>query len=118
MSNVPDLDDEERILGKTMKRFRQELNFGRLAASIHHYNSMSLLTEEIFSIKRPNSKLTREYKQLTSAITRENLADRDAVVDQLKSTIYGSESNEKEFAPAGMIEKLPKILSNFANDPE
>lgn len=118
VSNVPDLDDEQRILDNRLRSFRRELGFSRLASEIHHYNSLSLLSEEVFSIKRPNSRLTKEYKRLTTAIARENLRDRDAVLELLRNRGLFVEGEEIVFSSMQVVEKLPDILANFVDDGE
>ena len=118
VSNVPDLDDEDEILGKTMKRFRKELGYKALSAEIHHYNSLSLLNQEIFSLARPNSRLTKEYKILTKAITKQNLADREAVIVFLKSAHRNLMDAMDDISSKVLKDRLQKILDNFTQDGE
>ena len=118
VSNVPDLDDEDQILGKTMRKFRNELGYKELASEIHHYNSLSLLNQEIFSLARPNSRLTKEYKVLTSAITRQNSGDREAVIIFLKSVHRDLRDVMGEGSPENFENKLSTILENFPMDGE
>ncbi len=76
MSNVPDLDDEEEILGNEIKRFEESLGFDSPSAVIHHYDSLALLEQVTFTIERPKSRLAKEYRRLALAIVRKNLDDR------------------------------------------
>src|SRR5262249_33967986 len=64
MSNVPDLDGEEEILNERMEAFREELGYDDLTATIHRYESLSLLNQVIFTYARPKSRLAREYRAL------------------------------------------------------
>lgn len=118
VSNVPDLDDEDEILGKTLERFKEELGYKELAAEIHHYNSLSLLNQEIFSLDRPNSRLTKEYHTLTSAITMRNMRDRDAVIVFLKSANRDLTEVMDDSGPKVLRDKLQQILENFVDDGE
>ena len=118
VSNVPDLDDEDQILGKTMERFKRELGYRELAAEIHHYNSLSLLNQEIFSLSRPNSRLTKEYKSLTLEITKKNLGDREAAIAFLKSAKDDIQIVMNDDAPNALEEKIRLVLKNFPLDGE
>ncbi len=118
VSNVPDLDDEERILGRTMARFQDELGYSSLAAEIHHYNSLTLLNQEIFSLTRPNSRLTKEYQQLAQAITKLNLSDRDTAVDLLKNAAANIAEVATSTGPESLLEKLDIVLKKFSQDGE
>ena len=118
VSNVPDLDDEDHILRKTMLRFRDELAYRDLSSEIHHYNSLSLLNQEIFSLNRPNSRLTKEYAKLTAAIRSRNFEDRDAVLVFLKDT-HGNISEVMEsVGPRILTNRLDTIRENFEHDGE
>ncbi|MEI6544455.1 MAG: AAA family ATPase [Methylococcales bacterium] len=118
VSNVPDLDDEEGILGKTMQRFKAELGYKELAAEIHHYNSLSLLNQEIFSLTRPNSRLTKEYKLLTRSITKNNLSDREVALEFLKSAHRDLTNVMKNGDSIKLDDKLQGILTTFPRDGE
>ncbi|SRR6266540_1863938 len=118
VSNVPDLDDEDRILAGRMRRFKSELKYGELASEIHHYNSLALLNQEIFSLNHPNSRLTREYREVVKAVTRHNPSDRDAVLDFLKRAERRVESVTAEMTPTQFDERLNAILRIFSHDGE
>ena len=85
MSNVPDLDDEDRILKNKIRSFQVDLGFDRDPLVIHHYNSLSLLNQVIFTKDRPRSRLAKEYHDLCRTITRLNPEDRDGSLEYLKS---------------------------------
>ncbi len=84
MSNVPDLDDEDRILQTKMNAFREQLNFVREPMIVHRYDSLSLLNQVVFARDRPRSRLAREYRRLVREIVGRNLADRDGALDYIK----------------------------------
>jgi len=115
-SNVPDLDDEQGILESTLLKFKAELVYDKLSATIRHYNSLSLLDQEIFSLKRPKSRLAREYVILAEAIVRENLADRSAALKFLKQAIK-SLRGQSEASP-DVVEKTKKVVLHFSEDSE
>ena len=83
MSNVPDLDDENQILEKSMKSFRRELGFDE-ALIIHRYDSLALLNQVVFTKDRPKSRLASEYRDVAEAIIRHNLADRESALEFLE----------------------------------
>ncbi len=76
MSNVPDLDDEDQILGSRMKIFRAALGYRQLDV-IHRYDSLALLNQIVFTSQRPKSRLAREYVELTSKLIESNYLDKD-----------------------------------------
>ena len=86
-SNVPDFDDENRILKKRLKEFKRNLDFDEVTTTIHHYPSLSLLNQELFTIKRPKSRLAAEYRLLTEKIQQANLKDRESAIWFLKKEI-------------------------------
>jgi len=71
-SNVPDLDDEDQILEKRIARFKRGLGYEQLAV-IHHYPSLALLNQVIFTKERPRSRLAKEYRAICWQILRYNL---------------------------------------------
>jgi Mrp family chromosome partitioning ATPase/tetratricopeptide (TPR) repeat protein len=74
-SNVPDLDDEDEILGRQLRHAAEELEYERSASMLEHYNSLDLLTQPLFAQSRPNSKLTRQYAKLMNAVIEQNYND-------------------------------------------
>ena len=83
MSNVPDLDDEDRILQENITSFQRDLGFQREPMVIHRYDSLSLLNQVIFVKERPRSRLAKEYHDVTGAIMRLNAEDRDGALDYI-----------------------------------
>ncbi len=82
MSNVPDLDDEDRILARMMSSFERQLRFVDPLV-IHRYDSLSLLNQVVFTKDRPRSRLAKEYRILTKNIVRYNPEDPDGAIDFL-----------------------------------
>lgn len=117
-SNVPDLDDEEGILGNTLAKFKKDLQYDRLSAVIRHYNSLSLLDQEIFTIGRPKSRLAKEYSVLAEAIVRENLADRTAALKFLRHAVTSLRGQGEASASTEVVEKTKTVVLHFAGDPE
>lgn len=115
-SNVPDLDDEDGILGNTLAKFKKDLGYDKLSAAIRHYNSLSLLDQEIFTIGRPKSRLAKEYSALAEAIVRENLADRAAALKFLKYAIASLRGQSG--ASTDIVEKTKTVVLHFGGDSE
>lgn len=86
MSNVPDLDDEDKILEEKIEAFRRELEFEREPLMVHRYDSLSLLNQVVFTRDRPKSRLAREYRGIVREIVGHNLADRDGALEYLART--------------------------------
>ena len=83
MSNVPDLDDEDKILEQSIASFQNDLGFGREPLMIHRYDSLSLLNQVIFTKDRRRSRLAREYGAVTTEIMRLNPEDRDGALQYI-----------------------------------
>ena len=83
MSNVPDLDDEDKILDDKIKAFQEQLLFRRAPMIVHRYDSLSLLNQVVFTKDRPRSRLAREYRALVREIAGRNWDDRDGALDYI-----------------------------------
>ncbi len=83
-ANVPDIDDENKILADRMNHFSSVLGYNAIASTIHHYPSLDLLNQEVFVSKHPNSRLSKEYLDLMRAV-RENPEDREGALAYLKN---------------------------------
>lgn len=119
VSNVPELDDEDGILKETLERFEKSLSYGQLAGEIHHYPSLSLLNQDIFSLTRPKSKLTKEYSSMVAAIVRENLGDREGALsrlDHIRENLPEETALNSGFY--GLEAIIERVLSNFSSDSE
>jgi len=114
MSNVPDLDDEDRILSDRLRAFKQRLGFEGLPRIIHHYNSLSLLNQTIFCVDRPRSRLAREYTELAQLIISGNLADREAALRFLTDQV---DHRQTRVPFATQLEhKLTDLVRQFPHD--
>jgi MinD-like ATPase involved in chromosome partitioning or flagellar assembly len=80
MSNVPDLDDENQDLWRLLMQFQKELGYKKLDATIYRYESTMLFNQDIFVLKRPNSRLARDYRGLVRRLIVYNWADRDGAL--------------------------------------
>lgn len=89
MSNVPDLDDEENILQRRREAFSAGLGYRDLAATIHRYDSLSLLDQVVFTLRRPSTRLAREFRLLTERIMRLNVLDSDGARAFIDSVMRG-----------------------------
>ena len=74
-ANVPDLDDERRILHRQLNEFRKRLDFKELSI-IRRYESLELLDQSVVVIDRRHSRLARSFKRLTEKLVKDNLADK------------------------------------------
>ena len=112
-SNVPDLDDENSILEETLSDFKRKLQYSELAATIHHYPSLALLNQDIFTRDRPKSRLAAEYRQLVTAIQKENPKDRQGALMFLSDELarHGKEPFESERG-----KHLERISENHGKD--
>jgi cellulose biosynthesis protein BcsQ len=79
-ANVPDLDDEKRILSRQLQAFKERLDFKYLAGVIRRYENLTLLDQSIFTLDRPHSRLARSYRRLLRTLLKDNLADRDGAL--------------------------------------
>ena len=87
MSNVPDLDDEDRILESKIKAFQNQLDFKREPMIVHRYNSLALLNQVVFTKDRPRSRLAQEYRDIVQEIVERNLAGREGALVCLRRAL-------------------------------
>jgi MinD-like ATPase involved in chromosome partitioning or flagellar assembly len=118
MANVPDLDDEEEILAEHTARFRETLGYKDLSATIHHQNSLSMLDQDLFVLERPKSSLSREYKQLSEAIVRQNLQDSHGAVAFLDEAMRNFRSARPTIKLKELEDRLLEIKANHPKDAE
>jgi MinD-like ATPase involved in chromosome partitioning or flagellar assembly len=127
MSNVPDLDDEDKVLECRLKAFKEDLGIRRLSAVIHRYESVKLFNQSIFVLEQRKSRLAKEYRNLTRALVRHNPGDREGVLRSLRRWNHDFGSNyERNFwdEDAGMSDQgllageelLSKILDQHRDD--
>ena len=84
MSNVPDLDDEDRILESKIAAFQDQLDFLREPMVVHRYDSLSLLNQVVFVKDRPRSRLANEYNRIVQEISTRNSNDRDGALEYIR----------------------------------
>lgn len=118
ISNVPDLDDEEQILASEMQMFQEALGYRRLAGTIHHYDSLTLLKQAVFTLERPKSRLAQEYGALTQNLVRENVEDRDAALYFLEGLAQPSFRLRRDRILPTVEERLQQIIEKHSDDSE
>ena len=84
MSNVPDLDDEDRILESKIEAFQDRLGFRREPMIVHRYDSLSLLNQVVFTKDRPRSRLANEYVEIVREVSARNWNDRDGALEYIR----------------------------------
>ena len=95
VSNVPKLDDEHDILRKQQELFEKSLEFDRRnLTTLHHYDSLDLIEQKIFTAERPKSELANQYSHLTNQIVSRNVEDLDGALMYL-DTIFERPENGK-----------------------
>lgn len=117
-ANVPDLDDENKKLADRIGHFRQSLGYESLAATIYHYPSLDLLNQEVFVSKHPNSRLTKEYRELMSAIVQANPEDKEGVLRYLEEILEDPAQAAIRLYGQRLDQKLDKIVAKHSSDPD
>ena len=119
MSNVPDLDDEDRVLESKIDAFRKDLSFKGEPLVLHRYDSLSLLNQVIFATDRPRSRLAKEYHKLVHEIVRRNLADRDGALDYVRRASRRWRGRDADYeSPVKVKATLDEIESMHSGDGE
>ena len=112
MAAIPAADDEEGILEERRAKFQRRLGIpsGRLL-EIRHYQSMDLLTQPIYTDRRPRTRLALSFQELARRIRALNIGDRDGILNCLRGETPGlPEQGEEEF--------LDRIRRRYDGDPE
>lgn len=120
-SNVPDLDDEQNILQDLLDRSEEKLGYKRTAAVIHHYASLQLLNQVPFAQARPNSRLAKEYKELTTAITASNYEDKDGAtvaLQRIRAAFRRAREERSNEVLSELSEATRAIRRHHSADPE
>ena len=120
MSNVPDLDDEDRILENNLQAFRNELEMKRDPLTVHRYDSLALLNQAVFTRDRPNSRLAKEYCTVVDQIVGRNLDDRDGALAYLErtATAWRRRKRSGHESPGELEKKLRRIEETHSTDGE
>jgi len=113
--NVPDIDDDSGILRDHLKKFEDALKFDELI-SVHHYPSLLILNQDIFTLVRPNTKLSKEYVKLTDAIIRNNPEDRDGALSFVERTRTKVRSGRSAPVSPADMSRLAQISGSHPND--
>jgi MinD-like ATPase involved in chromosome partitioning or flagellar assembly len=108
MSNVPDLDDEDKVLRDRLEAFHRELGIARFDVVIHRYESAMLFNQAVFVLDRPESRLAREYERLLWSLVIHNRADRDSALRFL----YEYPKYREDFT----FDSVRAIARNFPGD--
>ena len=108
MSNVPDLDDEDRILESKIDAFQSQLGFRREPMVVHRYDSLSLLNQVVFAKDRPRSRLAKEYEDIVREISARNWQDRDGALEYIRRAGWRWRRIEDDSTTAreSMLEKV------------
>lgn len=119
MSNVPDLDDEDRILEKKIQGFRKGLTLERDPLTVHRYDSLSLLNQAVFTKDRPKSRLATEYRAVVDQIVGRNFDDRNGALSYLERTSRLWRHRSAAYESQSNLEKnLRRIEKAHAEDGE
>lgn len=115
MSNVPYLDDEQRILVRREREFREALGLKEKPLFIYRYESLSLLDQSIFTKDRPLSRLAREYRALVARIRGANPEDPGGALEFLDRVARVTGPVE---SLVDIEDRLERILHRHSNNPE
>jgi cellulose biosynthesis protein BcsQ len=116
MANVPDIDDEDQIIPTRLDDFRRNLRFEALAATIHHYDSLKLVNQSIFTKDRPKTRLALEYVSLAQRIVTDNVEDKQgalAYLDALQRRMVHLDRPERRKTDV----RLARIRDEHSDDP-
>jgi MinD-like ATPase involved in chromosome partitioning or flagellar assembly len=116
-SNVPDLDDESRILDRQMRAFRKRLDFKNLSGLVRRYESLSLLNQSIFTLDRPRTRLAHSYQRLVQTLLKDNFADREGAISFLEDFAKlnpASRPQDRRFTHQEFIARFPDQIPTDA----
>ncbi|VVD75918.1 ATPase [Pandoraea pneumonica] len=115
-SNVPNLDDENEVLSKTLDQFSQELGYQRLTATIHYYNSLAIIEQSPFILGHPKSRLSRQYMYLADQIAKHNPEDKESSIRFLQAVARDYPDGGENYTPKDVQLKIDQILSSIEQD--
>ncbi len=121
VSNIPDIDDEDNVLGKMLEEFRSSLKIEKISAEIHHYDSLNLLEQQVFVLRREKTRLAKEYVNFANAIVEKNAEDRDGAIKFLDRTLRLSQSMRRSKEDTSITEiedHLDRIETYHSTDPD
>jgi MinD-like ATPase involved in chromosome partitioning or flagellar assembly len=119
-ANVPDLDDEQRVLHRQLHNFLARLGIRWISGVVRRYENLNLLDQSIFTLDRPRTRLARSYRRLLRTLLIDNLEDRDGIMICLKRparavTLY--DENAVAFQEAKKA-RLYRIARHYKDDIE
>jgi len=117
MSNVPDLDDEDRIFAAKIRSFKDQLGLRRNPMIVHRYDSLSLLNQSVFVKDRPASRLSKEYDTIIREIRMHNSEDRDGAMEYIQRA-QSPRRFGKEMSLIEQSNMLDRIERDHAQDGE
>jgi len=126
-SNIPDLFDEDDILGKALKSASERLGYGSPGefeppvSYIRHWPNMELLEQPLVALSRSQSKLVKEYNELKTAIISQNPADRDgalAALERMPSMYEAARKAKNGQAATKVVERAIEISWQHEKDTE
>ena len=115
LSNLPEMDDEDGYLTRSLEKIKETLGFDP-AAVIHHYPSLALLAQTIFTLDRPKTKLALEYKAITKLVQDDNLEDREVALEFLEKV--STRNLSRHLFAKELDDRLGIILEKHGNDAE
>ncbi|MCE3014793.1 MAG: hypothetical protein LW870_02925 [Pirellula sp.] len=126
-SNVPTLDDEEDILRTQMIQFEKAFldkkghqfdgSFrGVRFPIIERYDSLQLLDQSIFVLKRPKSRLAKQYRSVMRSLIDANLGDREGAIEYLKRHLNFRRVTSVSFTT--VENRIADILQRHSSDAE
>jgi tetratricopeptide (TPR) repeat protein len=116
MSNVPELDDEEGFLADNVIKLKSSLRFNEPSAVIHHYLSLVLLTQSVFTLDKPKTRLAQEYGELADTLRRDNLEDREVALGFLEGML--TPARVRPIPASELEQRIYQIQSKFNEDAE
>jgi MinD-like ATPase involved in chromosome partitioning or flagellar assembly len=118
-ANVPDLDDEDRILHRQIQAFRKRLDIKAFSGVIRRYENMNLLDQSVFTLDHPHTRLAHSYRRLLRTLLMDNLADRDGALLFLHtSPEFHWSDPERGIAELKYKNSLHEIARHFNDDVE
>jgi MinD-like ATPase involved in chromosome partitioning or flagellar assembly len=117
-SNIPTAEDDELVLQRALGNFSRQLEYSEPTAIIHHYNSLALINEAVFTLDYPKNPLSIEYKGLADEITRGNLSDRFTAIEFSNTVIQKAVSGKINLSEQEIDERLSQLEFKFTSDSE
>ena len=113
-SNVPRIDDEYDVLKEQVRNFEKTLGFSSTDVVIQHYEDLEMLKHRIYTLRRKNSRIAKEYAKLTREIARHNVEDIEGARDFLRRAFEDPRSEPVE----KLDERILKISAKHRHDHE